>query len=172
MKKQKGFTLLELLIALAISVIVLGVAFPFFISSYRALNETSLKSDLQGEGENIMSYMTKRAMEASKISALKDAEGKDILEDEKYSSKVSLIEFETDSGEKYEFSINGTSILYKDKATNSQRELGSNIDFVEISTIGEDKSFKKCSGIDVKLNLKKQSISYKISSSLFFRNKR
>lgn len=51
--RAKGFTLLEVIIALSITVLVMGVVYTFFFSNNRTLSVTEINSTLQGEGEVI-----------------------------------------------------------------------------------------------------------------------
>ena len=46
-KKTKGFTVLELIITLSLTVVVLGVVYTFFFSNSKTLAKTEINSDLQ-----------------------------------------------------------------------------------------------------------------------------
>lgn len=51
--KKKGFTLIELIIVLAITVVILGVIFTFGVVNNKMLGTAEVKSTLQNEGEAI-----------------------------------------------------------------------------------------------------------------------
>ncbi|MDU5107374.1 type II secretion system protein [Clostridium sp.] len=53
MKKKKGFTLLELIIVLALTLVVIGVASTFFISTIKTFKRAEISSNLQLEAEQI-----------------------------------------------------------------------------------------------------------------------
>ncbi len=70
MKKKKAFTVIEVLIAFSIFVIVMGILFPFFISSYKSFNNTTIKSELQDDAEKTMKSFSRIAMEAKKVTSI------------------------------------------------------------------------------------------------------
>lgn len=70
MKKVKGFTLIEIVISVAISAIVLTVITTFFITNANSLALTDIKSTLQQEGENIKEAMVKSGTQSNGITNL------------------------------------------------------------------------------------------------------
>ncbi|MEL5899097.1 type II secretion system protein, partial [Clostridium sporogenes] len=93
--KKKAFTLIEVIITMAIMVIVIGIIFPFFNSNFKTLNETEIRGDLQREGNKVMEYFTKSAMEANNVKETKDT-----------------IVFSTDDNEEYLFQLKHGNIIY------------------------------------------------------------
>ena len=53
MKRKKGFTLIELIIAMALTLVVMGVASTFFINTIKAFKKAEISSKLQEEAEKI-----------------------------------------------------------------------------------------------------------------------
>lgn len=68
-KKKKGFTLLELIITLSITVVVLGTIFTFFLNTNKTIITSEVNSDLQIEIENIQKELSKYGSEASGIES-------------------------------------------------------------------------------------------------------
>ncbi|MCF0146803.1 MAG: prepilin-type N-terminal cleavage/methylation domain-containing protein [Clostridium sp.] len=70
--KKKAFTVLELIIAISITVIVLGVVYTFFLSNSKTLATTEINSDLQMESEQIYMELLKYGTQAEGISRIND----------------------------------------------------------------------------------------------------
>ena len=68
--KAKGFTLIEVIISLAITTVILGVVGTFFITNNRTLSEADARSTLQKEGENIQNGLIDKAYQCSNIHQL------------------------------------------------------------------------------------------------------
>lgn len=65
--KKKGFTLLELIITLAITVVVLGTIYTFARSSNKTLTKTEINSILQEDSEVIQRYLINYGMQAEDL---------------------------------------------------------------------------------------------------------
>lgn len=65
--KKKGFTLIELIITLAITVIVLGVIYTFARTSNMTLTKTKINSNLQEEAEVIQRYLINYGTQAEDL---------------------------------------------------------------------------------------------------------
>ncbi|MGH4138002.1 PilW family protein [Clostridium sp.] len=75
-RNKKGFTLVELIISMAIFSIVMGTIYFFFITNYKILNKVSLETDIQTEAEKAIEKITYVAMESSDVEINKDIDGK------------------------------------------------------------------------------------------------
>ena len=69
-KKTKGFTILELIITLSLTVVVLGVVYTFFFSNSKTLTTTEINSDLQLESETIQKELLLYGTEAKAIGEI------------------------------------------------------------------------------------------------------
>lgn len=76
-KKAKGFTVLELIITLSLTVVVLGVVYTFFLSNSKTLSRTEINSDLQLESEAIQKELLLYGTQAEGISELNNITIKD-----------------------------------------------------------------------------------------------
>ena len=72
MKKNKGFTLIELIIALALTLVVIGVASTFFISTMKTFKRAEMSSKLQGEAEQIESLLLTVGTQSEGIEEIND----------------------------------------------------------------------------------------------------
>ena len=68
--KTKGFTLIEVIITLAITVIVLGVIYTFSFTSQKMLSSTQINAVLQDEGRDIENSLVDIGMQAKGIKQL------------------------------------------------------------------------------------------------------
>lgn len=78
-KKSKGFTILELIIALSLTVVVLGVVYTFFLVSSKTITKTQINSDIQIELEAIQKELLFYGTQAEKISKIEDISGSNLL---------------------------------------------------------------------------------------------
>lgn len=66
-KKSKGFTLLEIIIVLAITLIVMGVVLSMFMTGNRAFADSDVKTDLQIETKNTQENIGEIGMQSKRI---------------------------------------------------------------------------------------------------------
>ncbi|PRR81458.1 PilW family protein [Clostridium vincentii] len=183
--KTKGFTLIELMITLAITVIVLGVIYTFSFTSQKILSSTEINAVLQDEGRDIENSLVDIGMQAKGIEKINN---QDPLTTNKYStlistsnrlsiSKISMI-YHDDSI--YTFELIGTELTLV-KGTGSAKILSKNIKQIQIKPLDYNNVDKHTSyvanapGIEVSITLYKKEglseITYPISTILKFRNK-
>lgn len=67
--KSRGFTLIEVLIVLSLTVVVLAVVFGILNTNNKSLIETDIKSTLQSEAEDMQMNISKIGMQAKRITA-------------------------------------------------------------------------------------------------------
>lgn len=115
--KKKAFTLLEMIIVLAISGIVLGIVGSIFITGNKVFSDSDVKTTLQMEAKDIQEKLSEICMEANEEPIINGGE----------------ITF-TDENEKktiINHNSNSLSIFIKDKDDNeiSRKTLSKNIKF-------------------------------------------
>lgn len=69
-KKRQGFTLLEVIIALALTLIVLGIVNSMFIEGNKVFSDSDVKSTLQIEGQAIQEKISDIGMQATTAQAV------------------------------------------------------------------------------------------------------
>lgn len=162
-KTKKGFTLLELIIALGIFTIVMAVVFPFFLSNYKTINNTSIKSELQSEAENIMSYISKSFMEGSSIENINCIEN----------DYVDYVKIKLDNNNYYFFRVDKNKLIYgwNEAGTEKERVIGENVSKLQITPFPQEKNnLASVRGADIEILLENKDISYKLQDHIFLRN--
>lgn len=69
-KKKQGFTLLEIIIALTITVIILGIVSSMFIVGNKVFSDSDVKSTLQIDGQSIQEKISNIGMQATTAQAV------------------------------------------------------------------------------------------------------
>lgn len=197
-KKTKGFTLLELIITLSLTVVVLGVVYTFFFSSSKTITTTEINSDLQSESEAIQKELLLYGTQAEKISAIIDYNNINFI-DKDYSSlsntngKLDVNEIRFKVGVEYFTFLynkdNNTLTLNKGEEgdakitdTNSKllKVLSANVKEFKVRPldyrISEKKgNFKDATGLEISLVLKKKKgysdVTIPLSVIVKFRNR-
>ncbi len=113
-KKKKAFTLMEVILALSISTIVLGLIGTFFYVNNNSLIKTNIKSDLQKEGEAIQNQLIKVAQQAKDIESIEFAGG------------MTLVDAST---ENYDSFINGANTDIREITFNQINDLGNKVPY-------------------------------------------
>jgi|GEM_PF-1515737 len=184
-KKIKGFTVLELILALALGAIFSAIFFQFFFTHEKALNSTVIRSQLQMDMQQSMDYFSKSAMEASGISNINEimagnAEDIDSVNLGNTDTSQRLGELGiTFLGEKSDpiqpddtcnYSVVGKNFFYKKGSL--EKTLCSDVSYVKIMPI-DGKSFQECSGITIQIELigEDEKTTYNITNNIYFRNK-
>lgn len=68
--RKKGFTLLELIVVMAVSVIIIGVIYTFFIVNQKSLSRAEINSTLQGEAATIQKEINVIGAQGKGITSL------------------------------------------------------------------------------------------------------
>lgn len=190
--KTRGFTLIEVIITLAITVIVLGVIYTFSFTSQKMLSSTQINAVLQDEGRDIENSLVDIGMQAKRITTIN---GHDAGATNDYGSlsagnkleitEVSMIGYDD---LRYSFVKNATELsLIKYNSLGgivSTKILSNNIEKIEIRPLDinivpiadrANSYFANAPGIEVSITLyKKQGLSeitYPVSTIVKFRNK-
>ncbi|VYU68519.1 prepilin-type N-terminal cleavage/methylation domain-containing protein [Clostridium tertium] len=194
-KKKKGFTLLELIITLSITVVVLGTIYTFFLNTNKTIITSEVNSDLQMEIEKIQKELSKYGSEARGLASINGMEVK-VLDptipsnpDEiKYSSiitestgklDVTEISFKVDN-DKYKFTFNSsTRVLALKKNLESDVQLSNKVTEFKVRPLdyrsNPGGNFNNVNGLEISfmLNVKKGYSDVTTPASLIvkFRNK-
>lgn len=107
-KKSTGFTVIELVITLAITTMIIGVAYTFFFTNNKTLNTTEINSELQYEAENIEKLLLNLGTQAKNIEIVDSKESDDT------SNKYSALPIDVDEEDKYKRKIENLTLNYED----------------------------------------------------------
>lgn len=107
-KKSIGFTVIELVITLAITTMIIGVAYTFFFTNNKTLNTTEINSELQYEAENIEKLLLNLGTQAKNIEIVDNIAANDPL------NKYSLLPINSVEEKNYKKSINNIVLNYED----------------------------------------------------------
>lgn len=194
-KKKAGFTLMEMIIVLAIIVIVLTITTSMFITGNKVFSESDVKSTLQIEAKDIQEELTQIGIQGIGVTNIEinGSSGNDDGQyvDKKYSeldsSKINRIEIQgydkdsvysndgTVSNEKY------YNIIYEDGKlkivydNGDSKILSEHVSSFRIVSQAANKSFSESSSIQFNINLHEKKafskVDYPISVKVTFRNK-
>lgn len=173
-KTRKGLTLIELIVALALTIVVLGVILTFFIVSNKSMKEASIKSDLQREGKVAMELLTSNIMEAKAIDKLEFVE-----EDSNIKTLgLKLIKLSEKDIDRVEFSIDNNELKIK-KGTLNQ-SLSSKIKSIKLNNIDSSQDYsnksilenlnKDTNVLKLEIIVEDKGMEYKLSNDIVLRN--
>lgn len=193
-KKAKGFTVIELIIASAILLIVLGVIYNILKVNNGMLSEVDIKSTLQIDGETIQRDISKVGMQSTGITDCVTGSGinqygsqyiVDMTYDEfntrQNADKISQIKFNyvTESGNetytvKYDEANRTLTGLRGDAAR--AKTLSTNVESFKINTVdNQNNTLRSCTYVQFDILLKKKvgvtQAEYPVSILVKFRNK-
>ena len=170
-KKKEGFTLLEVVIVLAIIAIVSVLLYPFFTGNYKSLNSTTNKSELQHEAQMINSLLSQSLMEVKEITSIKNSSAEELLMT-KGPSYPAYIEFLTGEGIKYSLTIDGNGITKTNLEDGTKIFTDGTIESLQIEPIEPGTNYSNTKGLKVKLNITYKTEHYTTDNIIYFRNKK
>lgn len=147
-KKAIGFTVLELIITLALTTMIMGVAYTFFFTNSKTLSTTEINTMLQTEAENIEKSLLNLGTEAKKIIQVNGVVASDVSnqysalptdsdENENYKKPITNLVLEYDNEDKVNIDLNSgvltISIIDKSgKLVQSENVLSDNVKEIKI----------------------------------------
>lgn len=122
MKRRKGFTLIEMIIVMMLTIVVLAMIFAIFFAGNRVFSEADVKSTFQMEGQDLQEELTKKNMQGIGVKKIVTSDN-DMLEDdnledwcnEKQSTNVNEIWINYADAEKESGEYKYTNQIYKFK---------------------------------------------------------
>lgn len=169
-KNKKGFTLIEILIALLLLTIVLSAVFSMFTSSIINVNRTEQKSELQAEAQMVLELLNKSGMQAEKISSAANEEGINLLSSSEPST-IRELAFQNSEGTS-SFIKEGTK-LYYNGGGGINKLLAQHVNNVKISNLNEgNTTYSDCGALKVTITFSSKDVSgYSVTTNIYFRNK-
>ena len=194
--KKRAFTLLELIITLALTSLILGVIYTFFITNNKSLSRIEINSELQTEASSIqteiLTYLT-QSEGISEINNMKIDDNNKVSYDENLDSDSGKLDIENlkvkIENEYYEFKFDESTSMLSLKAidkngnvinkNNLPKILSKNVKEFQIRPLdfrsNTDGNFKDTYGVEVLLTLKKKKgysdVETPFSLIVKFRNK-
>ncbi|MNN12093.1 hypothetical protein D3C81_1250740 [compost metagenome] len=188
-KKRKAFTLIELMIVLAIISTILGSIYLFFLSNTRSLNSSEANVELHDQAQAILDTMGKDFMEARIIEDIISSSNTNVKAEKLVN--ISKVTIKPVSGNNIVYTVNNGT-LQRVIEDSTEKEVAKYIETINIETL-DNKSFRveedrnkdgnedisnehrkstKSVKITVKLKMKKgnKDYEYETSSNITFRN--
>jgi len=158
-KKKPGFTLLELIIAMMITIVVLGIAGSMFTTGSKVFNDSDVKSTLQIEGQEIQEKISDIGMQGIEVVSVNDEE----LIIKSYVKEDDVVRYFKIQKENENLNIykNIEQSFTNDKNISSY----ANIKSLKITSTNSDKS------IDFNIVLTKKNVDHTIAFTINLRNK-
>lgn len=169
--KKKGITLIELIIAMAISAIVLSVISTFFLTNYKALNFVNKDLRLQSQGEKAINFMVDNIIDGYSVIEVVDHSGSDKTSESKDISieRLSIQRLEA-GGEEYKFELDGNMLNFY-KGVEGKKEICNDVSTIIVTPLPSNKSFIDCKGIKIKIKLESDKIEKEFVNEIYMRNK-
>lgn len=173
--KNKGFTLVELLVTLGISSIVVGLIFSFFISNYKVYKSVRNDSEMHFQAQYILNFIAGKIIDSNSMSLARvDTTNYSMTNvrsaEEEY--PVHKISFKYgDDSENYVFHIRNDIISYGkgEKEINPTVELGNYVYEMYVSVL-KDESFQNAKTVKLKIVMKKDGQMYEAFQTVYMRN--
>lgn len=175
--KNKGFTMVELLVALGISSIVIGLIFSFFISNFKGYKTVKNDSELQFQAQYILNFMADKIINSKSLSLVKQENTKEYSmvavrsAGIEYPLKKISFKYGSKIDENYVFHIDLNCIRYGkgSKDENSTVELGKFVDSMYVSLF-ENSSFENARAVIIKIKMKRDNQTYEAFQAVHMRN--
>lgn len=154
-KKKSGFTLIEMIIVISLTLIVIGVTSSIFITGNRVFSDSDIKTTLQMEGKNIQEKISDIVMQAKSIVKVSETE-------------MIINSYDKNGNEeKVNIKKDGNKLILTTNDIDEQI-LSDNIENFNLAYKPQESN---PSLIVIDLELIKKNIKYPISFSVTFRNK-
>ncbi|MTI65419.1 MAG: hypothetical protein FH753_02335 [Firmicutes bacterium] len=173
MEKNKGLSLIELILTINLLIIILGLLFSFLINNINYFNIIYNRNEIKEQGEFAINYMTEKLMTLNEITDITDKYNYTLNHINK-SNPVNIrriifrgVNTFKHSETNYKFELKTNNKLF-DRTT----EVACYITDIIISPIPKEVSYKNAEGIKIILKLNKDKEYREISKTVFFRNRR
>lgn len=185
-RKKKGFTITELIIVVALTVVVLGIIWTMFNISNKIISDVTIKSDLQREGQAIQEKLSNVGMQAVGIDSVSKDDSKKTITiqiNSYYKSETSDNPFYF----RYDYKDVANKKLYLNYSGDSNNKdedyklVTDNVNSIEINgkdiTTVDENTLKNVNSAEFSIKLsenktyKNEKIDYDINVRTVFRNK-
>ncbi|MBU3108497.1 PilW family protein [Clostridium gasigenes] len=188
-KKSTGFTLIELIITLALTILTLGVIYTFFFSSNKTISTTELSLELQSEAEVIQKELIELSTQATEIVLINTSKSESInykaLNTEGKlditSLQIKSYDDASSSDVLYNLKLVNKELKIQDKNGNNIKTLSKNVKAfkirpLDINMVDKEKAdFKDSPGLEFTVDLETvkgySKVEYTARAIAKFRNK-
>ncbi len=171
-KQNKGFTLVELVVALSLMGMVMSSIFTFFMVNYKTFFRANNQTDAQYNAQIAMDEMVDYIVRAEKIESINPIISTNIETD------INDIIFKLNDNEYFEVQYNdSTKKLFRGIDTNittiTTNEYANNITKFEVKLLGDStfsSDYRECKGIRIMIESIVDGQTVKIENEVYFRN--
>lgn len=176
-KSNKGFTLIELIVALGLSSVVISLVIAFFVINVNNYRKINTETELQFQSQYILSFMSGKIMKSRNISLVRRDDVTEYslsipraADTEMNTAKISF-RFGDGTYDNYVFHIVNGNIRYGlgGRDIKPTVELGNFVKYMFISLIEND-SLGNANALRIHLILEKDGHSYETRQIVFMRN--
>jgi len=166
MKCKKGYTLVELLITLAMTAFIFVLIMTFFTANLNNITKIKNNSELQFHAQYILNFFSEKVMESKKVELVLDSSyinSKTNSKKEQVVTKISL-RYGERANQCYIFEVKGIKIFYGKGNLNDSASSE-----LKIKPYPDGKSFAEASGLRVTVVLVKGDEEYDASQLIYMR---
>ena len=164
---NKGFTILEIIITLAITVIVITIVGRFFITNIKSYGRINDNCEIQDQAQFVSEYLDDKVLKSSGVSLIKNTKNQ-IANATNGAFYVQEIEFDSSNSK---LSINQNFKVMSSSIFCNNMVLGNYIESLYVSPLPADMIYSEAKGIKYRLSFVKNNSNYILERSIYFRNK-
>ncbi|MBZ9624852.1 type II secretion system GspH family protein [Clostridium sp. FP2] len=156
-RKLRGFTLIEVLITLAILGIILSAIATFFFTNYKTINKAQIEIEIQSEGDKVIEKISNTAIQCSEMK-LTTSDNDDKIDS--INDSIEFIDKEPNTlivKETHTFTLDSSKKLLLNGV-----ECGQFIEYIACTKIAN--------GVQLEIKLRKDDVEKSISTTIYFRN--
>ncbi len=169
-RNKKGFTLVELMISMAIFSVVLLTIYSFFFTNYKSLNRVSLEVSIQTEAEKAIEKITSIAMESSTVMI--NTQGTD----GKIDNIEEYVKLSKNWVKEYTFTVENNKLMLssiENSIDKGKIEVADFVEYIICKNITLDGDGTKVIGIEMEIAFErgiKDNEDKVVKSEIYFRN--
>lgn len=175
----KGFSLIEIIIALIILGIVIALIGPFLINNLKTFNRESNHIEVQNQAQSAVNTFITQVMAVKGIYAIIDADDHDITllntSSNKNIKQVTFIDKDGIASIGFNYNVNPADANYQTLADKNQTTIyARNITEFVLTPIfvltQTDNNYGTCQGVSIKVTSTKDGIPITVQNEVYFRN--
>lgn len=174
---KKGFTLIEMLVALGLFSIIISLVITFFTNSLKNYNSIHSEVELEFQAQYILNFMFDKIMESESVAMVRKDDIREYSltyirspKDELSTNKIAF-KYGNLINENYVFHIVNKSIRYGrgEKDIKSTVELGNYVKVMFVSLLKEE-NLRDANVLKIKIILEKNNQLYEAEQVVYMRN--